>query len=328
MVVEKTKMPNESSTIVSATTIAVIAGTSILAWFLYKTYFSSPSSTSEKQPESKKKEKKGPITLEDPDKKYSLKLIEKIEVSPDTRQFIFELPSKNHILGLPVGQHIYLSAKVDGKLVVRPYTPISSDDDKGTVKLMIKVYFANSHPKFPDGGKMSQYLESLHIGDHIDFRGPSGLITYEGNGVFALKKEKNATPALRQFKNVSMIAGGTGITPMLQVIAEILKHADDPTKLALIFANQTPDDILLKDELDELAERHPNRFKVWYTVDRPTPLWKYSSGFINEEMISNHLHQPGDETAVFMCGPPPMINFACHPALDKLGYPAENRFAF
>lgn len=37
------------------------------------------------------------------------------------------------------GQHIYLSARIDGKLVVRPYTPVSSDDDKGYVDLVVKV---------------------------------------------------------------------------------------------------------------------------------------------------------------------------------------------
>lgn len=39
----------------------------------------------------------------------------------------------------PAGQHIYLSARVDGNLVIRPYTPVSSDDDKGFVDLVIKV---------------------------------------------------------------------------------------------------------------------------------------------------------------------------------------------
>lgn len=38
-----------------------------------------------------------------------------------------------------LGQHIYLSARIDGALVVRPYTPVSSDDDKGYVDLVIKV---------------------------------------------------------------------------------------------------------------------------------------------------------------------------------------------
>lgn len=41
----------------------------------------------------------------------------------------------------PTGQHIYLSARVDGNLVIRPYTPVSSDDDKGFVDLVIKVRF-------------------------------------------------------------------------------------------------------------------------------------------------------------------------------------------
>ena len=40
---------------------------------------------------------------------------------------------------LSSGQHIYLSARIDGSLVIRPYTPVSSDDDKGFVDLVIKV---------------------------------------------------------------------------------------------------------------------------------------------------------------------------------------------
>ena len=38
-----------------------------------------------------------------------------------------------------LGQHIYLTAKVDGDLVIRPYTPVSSDDDKGYIDLVVKV---------------------------------------------------------------------------------------------------------------------------------------------------------------------------------------------
>lgn len=37
------------------------------------------------------------------------------------------------------GQHIYLSTRIDGNLVIRPYTPVSSDDDKGFVDLVVKV---------------------------------------------------------------------------------------------------------------------------------------------------------------------------------------------
>ena len=56
--------------------------------------------------------------------------------------------------------------------------------------------------------------------------------------------------------------------------------------------------------------------------------WAYSSGFVNDTMIQEHLFEPSDDNLVLMCGPPPMINFACQPSLDKLGYGQEMRFAY
>lgn len=56
--------------------------------------------------------------------------------------------------------------------------------------------------------------------------------------------------------------------------------------------------------------------------------WKYSSGFISAEMIQEHLFPPGSDTLVLMCGPPPMINYACNPNLEKLGYDLKLRFAY
>ncbi|KAK2496834.1 hypothetical protein MC885_013896 [Smutsia gigantea] len=297
------------------------------------------------------------ITLESPDIKYPLRLIDK-----EGRTC----------------QHIYLSARIDGNLVIRPYTPVSSDDDKGFVDLVIKIYFKNTHPKFPAGGKMSQYLENMKIGDTIDFRGPNGLLIYQGKGdsgwsplrtqqatlllsarvtlgqatlspgpqvpqltgtswpvldcrltapggwiwpsdklfgceqtskrveldlsvlrhlhsspatsseeavcvlllafevvlvlppswKFAIRPDKKSDPVIKMVKCVGMIAGGTGITPMLQVIRAIMKDPDDHTVCHLLFANQTEKDILLRPELEELRNEHSTRFKLWYTVDR------------------------------------------------------------
>jgi len=268
------------------------------------------------------------VTLVNPNEKYPLKLLEKVILSHDTRLFRFELPSPEHCLGLPIGQHIYLSAKINGSLVVRPYTPTSSDEDLGHMDLVIKVYHANVHPKFPDGGKMTQHLESLSIGDTIDVRGPSGLLTYMGQGTFALRPDKKTSPAHIKVKKVSMVAGGTGITPMLQLVRAVFRDSNDDTSLSLLFANQTEEDILLRAELEEIAAEHPDRFKLWYTVDRPRDGWKYSQGFINSEIIAKALFPPSNENLVLLCGPPPMINFACTPNLDKLGYSEQQRFAY
>ena len=45
-----------------------------------------------------------------------------------------------------------------------------------------KVYFKGVHPRYPEGGKMSQYLDNMKIGETIDVRGPSGKLTYFGRG--------------------------------------------------------------------------------------------------------------------------------------------------
>lgn len=292
--------------------LGVVIGTAVLA----KLYLSNRSS------------KTTPKTLQDPSVKYPLKLVKKEEVSHDTRRFTFELPSPEHVLGLPVGQHIYLSARVDGQLVVRPYTPVTSDRTKGYMDLVVKVYFKNVHPKFPDGGKMSQYLESLKIGDTIDVRGPSGLLEYVGRGQFAIKSDKKSPANVVAAKKVNMIAGGTGITPMLQLVKEVVRDEADTTQLALLFANQTEADILLRDELDALAKAHPTRFRLWYTVDRPAEGWQYSSGFVDSDMITARLFPSSDNPLTLLCGPPPMVNFACIPNLDKLGYKPSLRFAY
>uniref|UniRef100_UPI003AAB2E27 NADH-cytochrome b5 reductase 3-like isoform X2 n=1 Tax=Centroberyx gerrardi TaxID=166262 RepID=UPI003AAB2E27 len=268
------------------------------------------------------------ITLEDPNIKYALRLIDKQIVSHDTRRFRFALPSPEHILGLPIGQHIYLSARIDGKLVVRPYTPVSSDDDKGCVDLVVKIYFKDVNPKFPEGGKMSQYLESLKLNDTIDFRGPSGLLVYKGSGTFAIQAEKKSPPVTKTAKHLGMIAGGTGITPMLQLITAVMKDPQDQTVCHLLFANQTEKDILLRPELEEIAANHPDRFNLWFTLDRAPDDWEYSQGFINEDMVRERLPPPSDETLILMCGPPPMIQFACNPNLDKVGHSNSRRFTF
>jgi len=275
------------------------------------------------------KKKKAPITLKESAVKYPLRLVDKESLSHDTRRFRFALPTPEHVLGLPVGQHIFLTARINGELVIRPYTPTSSDDDKGYVDLVIKVYFANVHPKFPGGGKMSQHLEGMSVGDHIDFRGPNGHLKYLGNGTFSVAdgKNKKAPPKeITGIKKVAMIAGGTGITPMLQIINQVAKDPTDNTKLSLLFANQTEDDILLRDDLDILSDK--SNLKVWYTVDKAPEDWRYSEGFVSADMIRAHLPAPGEDTLVLMCGPPPMINFACNPNLDELGYAAESRFSF
>jgi cytochrome-b5 reductase len=104
--------------------------------------------------------KKKQIAL-DSEKDIPLRLVERQDISHDTRRFKFALqvllsslvcrnPSYNcvllqspeHVLGLPVGQHISLKyTDSDGKVVSRAYTPTSSDDEVGYVEFVVKVFY-------------------------------------------------------------------------------------------------------------------------------------------------------------------------------------------
>jgi cytochrome-b5 reductase len=62
------------------------------------------------------------------------------------------------------------------------------------------------HPKFPEGGKMSQHLENMKIGDTIDFRGPSGRLVYKGHGKVSIKLLRKEPPVEYNVKKVSPFA--------------------------------------------------------------------------------------------------------------------------
>ena len=111
-------------------------------------------------------------------------------------------------MGLPVGQHIYLAAPINSRPIARAYTPITSDDDVGFFELLVKVY-----PQ----GNMSKHLDSMAVGDAIPVQGPKGKLTYKGRGEIHIKTGDDVT--VHRVTKLGMIAGGTGITPMLQVTA-------------------------------------------------------------------------------------------------------------
>mmetsp|Transcript_16545 Transcript_16545/g.21890 ORF Transcript_16545/g.21890 Transcript_16545/m.21890 type:complete len:969 (-) Transcript_16545:142-3048(-) len=262
-----------------------------------------------------------PIAL-DRKKKNAFALLEKVQVSHNTIKLRFALPTDDHILGLPVGKHMFISAKINGSMCMRAYTPITGDEVKGHFDLVIKVYFKNEHPKFPEGGKMSQYLNELQLGQTIDVRGPLGHINYLGKGEFNIDGTSICA------SNICMMAGGTGITPMFQVISAILRDAEDFTNVFLIYANNTEDDILLLEELDQMSKSQ--NCSIFHTLATPknSEVWKGGVGFITEDMVKQNFPSPSKDTLVLMCGPPPMLKFACDPALDSLGYDKSLRFCF
>jgi cytochrome-b5 reductase len=173
---------------------------------------------------------------------------------------------------------------------------------------------------------LTPILQELKAGDEVQFKGPIVKYNWE-------EKQKS---------NVGMIAGGTGITPMLQVIRRVFHEdsTDKKTKITLLFGNQTESDILLKDELDKIAKENPDRFKVVYALDKAPENWTGVSGYITKEVVEANLPGPNEpDTVIMVCGPPPMVKSVAGSknrmeqgeldgVLKELGYVKENVFKF
>ncbi|KAL1852652.1 NADH-cytochrome b5 reductase 2 [Paecilomyces lecythidis] len=150
---------------------------------------------------------------------------------------------------------------------------------------------------------MTKYLEGLEKGDYVEFRGPKGAMRYTN----------------RYSKNIAMIAGGTGITPMYQLIRAICLNPSDKTHINLVYANNSESDILLRAEIDSLVSRFPQKLEVHYVPVNPPSGWHGSVGFITEDWVKRAMVQSSPKSRVMLCGPPPMLA-AVKNILSALGF--------
>ena len=255
----------------------------------------------------------------DQDGFISLILTEKIKITHDTYIFRFGFPDPEMTFGMPIGNHVMFKAKINGQDEYRKYTPITDVSRKSFVDFVIKIYRANVHPKFPQGGKMTQYLENLVVCDVLQLSGPKGKYNYLGYGDFTESGKQ-----LKRKTHIGHLAGGTGITPCFHVLQSSLRNKDG-VQHSMLFGNRTVDDILLHEELQELAEQHKDQFKIHFTVDiapGPEANWTQSVGFMTKDMIKAHMPPPGEGTIILFCGPPPFVDML-KKVLPEMGYTKE-----
>ena len=167
------------------------------------------------------------------------------------------------------------------KPVLRPYTPTSDEDAKGFLELVVK--------KYPNG-PMSTHLHDMEPGQRLDFKGPLPKYPWAEN----------------KHQHIALLCGGTGITPMYQLIRAIFNNPNDKTKVSLVYGNVTEQDILLKKELEEIENTYPQRFKAFYLLDKPPEKWQGGSGHVTAELLKTVLPEPkeGENLKIFVCGPP------------------------
>ena len=241
-------------------------------------------------------------------------LVDRKKYNHDSTVFSFGLPAGKS-LNLPVCACVLVRGKnSSGEVAVRPYTPISPNSVQGSFDLLVKVY---------EQGTVSKYLDGLEIGAKVGFK----HIPFNIKAQYPFGK-----------KTITMIAGGTGIAPMYQALHELAGHADDSTEVTLLYGNKSPQDILLKHELDLLVSKSAGRIKVVYVVgtqpdQAPISGWPGELGWIDKAKFQKYAAPPSADTLVMVCGLPPLYDVFCGPrnetdvkegsVLHELGYTAE-----
>ncbi|THH39831.1 ferredoxin--NADP reductase [Neolewinella litorea] len=230
--------------------------------------------------------------------KWKEAIVTRIEQrSPTVRSFWLELPDRERLEFRP-GQFLTLDLPISDRRRDRwrSYSIASAPNGGNQAELCV-VHLP--------GGKGSTYLfEEATVGTQ--------LLTKEPGGVFTL-------PERPLDYDVVMVCTGTGIAPFRSMLQERLDR--ETRRFHLIFGCRRPEDLLYRDELEELARRHPH-FTYTATLSREMPQDKPPF-----EVLSGYVHQvyerdyatPREDVRFYLCGWSQMVDEA-RDRLLKLGY--------
>ncbi|PGG95841.1 hypothetical protein AJ80_09903 [Polytolypa hystricis UAMH7299] len=256
-------------------------------------------------------------------------LTKKVDVSPDTRIFTFKLSHDAQTLGLPIGQHVMMkipdpavtSITKSKQSLIRSYTPISETTTPGRIDILIKVYQPTTTN--PIGGKMTMALDALPLNSPVEFKGPTGRFEYLGKGRVALNNGAHE----RHIDTFYMICGGSGITPIFQVLRAVMQDQNDnQTRCVVLDGNRYEADILLRSELGVFAAQDKQKCTIVHTLSQPSETWTGRKGRISEALLSEYVVRK-EQSMVIICGPGTMEDAAKKILLGK-GWDEEDLHFF
>ncbi len=108
-------------------------------------------------------------------------------------------------------------------------------------------------------------------------------------------------------KNLFMVAGGIGITPVMSMI-RTMHQRKDPRKVVLIYGNPDWEGVTFREELEEISRQID--LKVLHVLENPPEGWKGETGFVDIKMLDKYLPSEPESFAYYICGPKPMQDAA------------------
>jgi len=178
------------------------------------------------------------------------------------------------------GQHVTIRSDHGGAGVRRSYSiaaPVG-----GPLRIGVK--------RLPGGAFSTWATEALQPGAELEVMTPAGRFG-------AARGPANA-------RRLVALAAGSGITPVLSVVASAL--ADEPaTEVGLLLGNRTAADVMFAEDLADLKDRHPGRFQLLHFLSREPQVSPLRAGRLDgaklTELLADGLPAPVDDW--YLCGP-------------------------
>lgn len=221
-------------------------------------------------------------------KTYFLQVKDVITETPDAGTIEFWHPLSEQIK-YKAGQFITVIVPADeGKKVRRSYSMSTSPHTDTAVGITVKRV---------ENGLVSNYLlDNVKKGDFIEVIEPMGNFYLE--------------PDADQERNVFLIGGGSGITPLMSIAKSVLKM-EPKSRISLIYGNRTEETIIFRHKLIEMEMEFKGRFQVRQVLSQPSKGWPEERGRITRASVVYMMKEFDVDFAkddFFLCGPQGMMD--------------------
>ncbi len=219
-----------------------------------------------------------------------------IEESANARTYRFKSGADAALPFFRAGQYLSIKASVGGVKVTRPYSISSAPSDSGS--------FYELTVSYKENGFLSRHIfDNWEKGTLVSATGPHGNFYHE---------------RLRDSDHVVALVGGDSITP-IRSMARQIASGGACFKLSIIYGSCYSNEIIFKNELEELVGKNPGKISVCHVISEPDESWEGRRGFIDEALIKEVVGDP-EGKSFFICGPPEMHTF-CARQLEQMGIP-------
>ena len=185
------------------------------------------------------------------------------------------------------GQHLGVRATIDGQEVRRTYS-ICSGTDERHLRIGVRTH---------ERGSMSGHLaRKLRVGDTLEVLPPTGRFFI--------------TPDAQATRTYCAFASGSGITPILGIVRNVLRH-EPGSRLLLFYGNRTTSSIMFSEELLALKDQYPQRLALYFLMSREPQDVELFNGRLDAEkvgVLGRELFDARGVDAYFLCGPDTMID--------------------